>query len=867
MAKESNMLGGYFSPAGFFRVETGGSHDENPNGGVQIGVDEQGIPNMLEEGEPVYDDYVFSDNITADESILKQFHIPSKYAGKLYSEIADAIVDEAEERPLDTVSNNGLRVMLGRLSEAQEQQKQEQQEKELEEELANLSPEELAELEAMLAEQGITQQQAQGQEIAEQNAIPAEQGIPVEQQIPVMATGGPFRRRVRGYMRDTLYDLQHGKSMTKSERDKLKAEELQSDINSLFRIPTLREIKGFLRGEPFGQKKYELDPLIAIPGITDQNIKLEKGPAYIGVDDGAKLELYANGGLIRRFDEGTPGKVTNSGGAGHSGGGTGGGTREIEIRFPSILELVLGSDNKIVQANKRFQDWLDNSTVGRVIDAVVPDSATGAFVPAIKPAAGVSKIMDEAYRALEAEKASESAYRGAKVAGEAASAARNSGIGKKIWNVAKYFVDPSAVWRNGWKPTGFWGKAAKGTVGALHSGAVGTAEASAAGKAIGKGINIYNNSKSEEFDVDPFAHRKFDIGGKVVRQFSDGTGKVVVVPNTYTGGTWNWFDRYFAEPVKFNYGLNLSGASGYSNSPAETKKIGVLPKVGLIESNDALLKKGLVDTRKFKKTKIGYYEDGNYVTEPTIVSPEKMRENMKSKYGDKTGDDTTDIQPTWSRYTGPIGHSLLALSNLVTPPTKFTYKRAHPYYPTGNLVLQDMEYNPIPIGIMMNPVLSSSAGNVRALNNSGLGPSTASAIVAADRALGQSIGDTLLAGWKANNDQRSNVLQFNNSLRKQAADYAYQMDLARANALERAQQQNIQNDLMVQRLNDAAESEKYTAIGNELGHAMDALSGIGTENFNMNMVNSVYPYVIDKNGRVRYIMPSAFGGLLKTYKK
>ncbi|MBQ3949176.1 MAG: hypothetical protein II661_01760, partial [Bacteroidales bacterium] len=135
------------------RVNAGGSHEENPNGGVQVGVDPEGTPNLLEEGEPVYNDYVYSDNITAEEDILKSHNLPHKYAGKLYSEIADTFVDDAAETPLDPISNNGLNAMLVRLAEAQEEQKAIQQQRELEEELANLSPEELAELEQMLSQE------------------------------------------------------------------------------------------------------------------------------------------------------------------------------------------------------------------------------------------------------------------------------------------------------------------------------------------------------------------------------------------------------------------------------------------------------------------------------------------------------------------------------------------------------------------------------------------------------------------------------------------------------------------------------------------------------------------------------------------
>lgn len=194
--------GGYFAPQGYLRVDTGGSHEENPNGGVQLGVDQQGVPNMLEEGEPVYDDYVYSDNIEADEDILKSHGIPVKYAGKLYSKIADMFVDEAEERPNDPISNNGLNAMLVRLADAQEEQKMIQQRQELEEDLENMSPEELAELEALLGQE----EQAPVEEV-DPNAVenvPISEEAPVEQVVqpeqgmiqpmPGMAFGGYLRR-------------------------------------------------------------------------------------------------------------------------------------------------------------------------------------------------------------------------------------------------------------------------------------------------------------------------------------------------------------------------------------------------------------------------------------------------------------------------------------------------------------------------------------------------------------------------------------------------------------------------------------------------------------------------------------------------
>ena len=204
-----NTHGGYFAPKGYFKVNEGGSHEENPNGGVQIGMDQQGVPNLLEEGEPVYNDYVYSDNIYADGGILEQNNIPVKYAGKLYSDIVDKIFKEmeVEGNELDNISHNGLDVMLTRLANAQEQQKQmeeqKRQEDELASELSNLSPEELDQLEQMLA-----QEQSAGTDNPMYGEGPVgaqgEPGIPPEQMMgpaepmPMMANGGFLRKYDKG---------------------------------------------------------------------------------------------------------------------------------------------------------------------------------------------------------------------------------------------------------------------------------------------------------------------------------------------------------------------------------------------------------------------------------------------------------------------------------------------------------------------------------------------------------------------------------------------------------------------------------------------------------------------------------------------
>ena len=54
-------MNGMDLPTGMQYYENGGTHEENPNGGIQVGVDKDSNPNLTEEGEFRYGNYVFSD--------------------------------------------------------------------------------------------------------------------------------------------------------------------------------------------------------------------------------------------------------------------------------------------------------------------------------------------------------------------------------------------------------------------------------------------------------------------------------------------------------------------------------------------------------------------------------------------------------------------------------------------------------------------------------------------------------------------------------------------------------------------------------------------------------------------------------------
>lgn len=106
---------------------TGGSHEENPNQGIPQGVDPNGIPNLVEEGEVKFDDYIFSNRMKADEDVLEMVGLPKRDKGKKYSKLAEKAAKESEERPNDPISKLGLEDSMLRLQIAQEAQRAKRQ--------------------------------------------------------------------------------------------------------------------------------------------------------------------------------------------------------------------------------------------------------------------------------------------------------------------------------------------------------------------------------------------------------------------------------------------------------------------------------------------------------------------------------------------------------------------------------------------------------------------------------------------------------------------------------------------------------------------------------------------------------------------
>lgn len=206
---------------GLMHIDAGGSHESSPYDGVQLGTDAQGKPNLVEEGETIFDDYVFSKRIKADAQTKKRFHV-GKNADISYADLSKKLEKESAERPNDAISSAGLEKQMHDLADEQERQKSEMQTKEAQEVFASLPPEQqraimqqiaMEEQQAQQAAEQPIEQQAVNPQQAEQQSVneqmmqqPVEQPIAEEPQMN--ACGGKINKYDKGGdMKKKIYNV------------------------------------------------------------------------------------------------------------------------------------------------------------------------------------------------------------------------------------------------------------------------------------------------------------------------------------------------------------------------------------------------------------------------------------------------------------------------------------------------------------------------------------------------------------------------------------------------------------------------------------------------------------------------------------
>lgn len=116
-----NTHGGDY-PTGFNEFNEGDSHERNINGGVPQGIDSNGVPNLVEEGETKWDNYIFSKRLKIPKGFSKAYDL-GNVDKRSYANASKSLSKESKERPFDPISKKGRDAMLSRLQQAQEAQK------------------------------------------------------------------------------------------------------------------------------------------------------------------------------------------------------------------------------------------------------------------------------------------------------------------------------------------------------------------------------------------------------------------------------------------------------------------------------------------------------------------------------------------------------------------------------------------------------------------------------------------------------------------------------------------------------------------------------------------------------------------------
>lgn len=142
------MMSGNWSN-GVVEINEGNTHEKNPLGGVLMGLDSQGVPNLVEEGEVIFNDYVFSNRLKITAKQVEEMHLDPKLEGLPFSEAAKKIQEESSIRPLDNISKNTLVDGLSKLTVAQEETRMKKERQRVMRAIKNMDPQELSMLQGM----------------------------------------------------------------------------------------------------------------------------------------------------------------------------------------------------------------------------------------------------------------------------------------------------------------------------------------------------------------------------------------------------------------------------------------------------------------------------------------------------------------------------------------------------------------------------------------------------------------------------------------------------------------------------------------------------------------------------------------------
>lgn len=133
-----NTYGGTYN-GGLEYINNGHTHSENPYGGVPMGSDRNGTPNLVEEGETIWNDYVFSNRLKVPETLTNKYKLSKDIT---FAEASKKLGKEIEETPNDPISKRTFNSFMQDLQQSQEEVKAKKELSRVKRQFNKLSPQE-----------------------------------------------------------------------------------------------------------------------------------------------------------------------------------------------------------------------------------------------------------------------------------------------------------------------------------------------------------------------------------------------------------------------------------------------------------------------------------------------------------------------------------------------------------------------------------------------------------------------------------------------------------------------------------------------------------------------------------------------------
>lgn len=133
-----NTYGGTYN-GGLEYINNGHTHSENPYGGVPMGTDRNGTSNLVEEGETIWNDYVFSNRLKVPETLTDKYKLNKDIT---FAEASKKLGKEIEETPNDPISKRTFNSFMQDLQQSQEEVKAKKELAKTKRQFNKLSPQE-----------------------------------------------------------------------------------------------------------------------------------------------------------------------------------------------------------------------------------------------------------------------------------------------------------------------------------------------------------------------------------------------------------------------------------------------------------------------------------------------------------------------------------------------------------------------------------------------------------------------------------------------------------------------------------------------------------------------------------------------------